>query len=183
MPIVTMPLCSLGANGTIARRHTFYPKAGKTVLRQRVQPSNPGTSPQAAMRGVHALTTHLIRWAAASLQTSDGHYMTDKERIEQVTPMARRWVGMLYSKALQDEQANVRGALGQWAMLSPADAAAWEAAALALSPPIAGLTANTAPPATPATFSPGATFFVWRYLLFLLRVCDTPPTATPPTYS
>ena len=94
MPIVTMPLCSLGANGTIARRHTFYPKAGKTVLRQRVQPSNPGTSPQAAMRGVHALTTHLIRWAAASLQTSDGHYMTDKERIEQVTPMARRWVGM-----------------------------------------------------------------------------------------
>ena len=88
MPIVTMPLCSLGANGTIARRHTFYPKAGKTVLRQRVQPSNPGTSPQAAMRGVHALTTHLIRWAAASLQTSDGHYMTDKERIEQVTPMA-----------------------------------------------------------------------------------------------
>lgn len=183
MPIVTMPLCSMDANGTIARRHTYYPKAGRTVLRQRVQPTNPGTNPQAAMRAVHALTTHLIRWAVVSLQTSDGHYMTDRERIEQVTPIARRWVGLLYSKALQDGQANVRGALGQWAMLSPGDADAWESAALALSPPIIGLTPGTAPPAPPPSFTPGEAFFVWRYLLYLLRVCNTPPTATPPAYT
>ena len=175
MPVVTLPLCSLDAVGTIARRHTFYPKAGKTILRQRVIPANPSSQDQVTARAVHSLCTHLIRWAVATTMASDGQPLTDKQRLQAITPMARRWVNLIYSKALQDSQANVRGALLQWSLMAPADAAAWDAAAAALSP-------ATAPGAPPPSFAAGELFFTWRYLLFLLRVVDTAPDNTPPTY-
>ena len=183
MPVVTLPLCSLDAVGTIARRHTFYPKAGKTILRQRVIPANPSSQNQVTARAAHSLCTHLIRWAVATPMASDGSSATDKARIQAITPMASRWVNLIYSKALADSQANVRGALLQWSLLAPADAAAWEAAAVAMSPAITSWTPATAPGATPPTFTAGELFFTWRYLLFLLRVAATPPTNTPPTYS
>ena len=182
MPVVTLPLCSMDAVGTIARRHTFYPKAGKTVLRQRVIPANPSSPEQVTARAVHSLTTHLIRWTVATTMTSDGQPLTDKQRLQAITPMARRWVNLIYSKALQDSQANRRGALLQWSLLPPADAAAWNAAAVALSPAITAWTPATAPGAPPPSFAAGELFFTWRYLLFLLRVVDTAPDNTPPTY-
>ena len=182
MPVVTLPLCSMDAVGTIARRHTFYPKAGKTILRQRVIPANPSSPEQVTARAVHSLTTHLIRWAVATSMTSDSQSLTDRKRLQAITPMASRWVNLIYSKALQDSQANVRGALLQWSLMAPADAAAWDAAAVALTPAITGWTPATAPGATPPTFTAGELFFTWRYLLFLLRVAATPPTNTPPSY-
>ena len=182
MPVVTLPLCSLDAVGTIARRHTFYPKAGKTILRQRVIPANPSSQDQVTARAVHSLCTHLIRWAVATTMASDGQPLTDKQRLQAITPMARRWVNLIYSKALQDSQANVRGALLQWSLMAPADAAAWDAAAAALSPAITAWTPATAPGAPPPSFAAGELFFTWRYLLFLLRVVDTAPDNTPPTY-
>ena len=81
MPVVTLPLCSMDAVGTIARRHTFYPKAGKTVLRQRVIPANPSSPEQVTARAVHSLTTHLIRWAVATSMTSDGSTTTDPTKV------------------------------------------------------------------------------------------------------
>lgn len=182
MPVVTMPLCSIDAVGTIARRHTFYPRDGKTILRQCVQGTNPSSTSQVQARAIHSLTTHLIRWAVATATPSDGQPLTDKARIQAITPMARRWVNLVYSKALGDSQANVRGALLQWAMLTPTEQAAWTTAAADLSPSITNWTPNTAPGATPPSFSAGELFFVWRYLLFLLRVSNTPPTGAPPTY-
>lgn len=182
MPLVTLPLCSMDAVGTIARRHTFYPRDGKTVLRQRVIPANPSSKDQVTARAVHSLCTHLIRWAVATPMTSDNQATTDKERIKRITPLARRWVNLIYSKALQDSQANIRGALLQWALLDAADAAAWQAAAAALSPAITDWTPATAPGATPPAFAAGELFFTWRYLLFLLRVVDAPPGNTPPIY-
>lgn len=183
MPVVTMPLCSVDAVGTIARRHTFYPKAGKTILRQCVQGTNPSSAGQVQARAIHSLTTHMVKWAAATVQTSDGQATTDKQRIQALTPMARRWVNVLYSKALADGQANVRGAMNQWALLTPTEQAAWTAAAVALSPAIASWTPNTAPGAAAPTFTPGEIFFVWRYLLFLLRASNEPPTGAPAIYS
>ena len=182
MPVVTMPLSSVDAVGTIARRHTFYPKAGKTILRQCVQGTNPSSAGQVEARAIHSLTTHLIRWAVATATHSDSQPLTDKQRIQAVTPMARRWVNLVYSKALGDGQANVRGALLQWAMLTPTEQAAWTTAAADLSPSITSWTPNTAPGASPPTFSAGELFFVWRYLLFLLRVSNTPPAGAPPAY-
>lgn len=182
MPVVTMPLCSVDAVGTIARRHTFYPKAGKTILRQCVQGTNPSSAGQVQARAIHSLTTHMVKWAAATVQTSDGQATTDKQRIQALTPMARRWVNVLYSKALADGQANVRGAMNQWALLTPTEQTAWTAAAAALSPAITGWTPATAPGAPPPAFAAGELFFTWRYLLFLLRVVDAPPGNTPPIY-
>ena len=183
MPVVTLPLCSMDAVGTIARRHTFYPKAGKTILRQRVIPANPSSQDQVTARAAHSLCTHLIRWAVATTMASDGQPLTDKQRLQAITPMARRWVNLIYSKALQDSQANIRGALLQWSLLPPADAEAWDAAAAALSPAITAWTPATAPGAPPPSFAAGELFFTWRYLLFLLRVVDAAPTNTPPAYS
>lgn len=183
MPVVTLPLCSLDAVGTIARRHTFYPRDGQTILRNRVIGANPSSADQVTARAVHSLTTHLIKWASASIQTSDDQSLTDKQRVQAITPMARRWVGLIYSKALQDAQANVRGAMLQWSLLAPADAAAWDAAAAALSPAITAWTPATAPGAPPPSFTAGELFFTWRYLLFLLRVVHTAPTESPPGYS
>ena len=183
MPVVTLPLCSMDAVGTIARRHTFYPKAGKTILRQRVIPANPSSQDQVTARAVHSLCTHLIRWAVATTMAPDGQPLTDKQRLQAITPMARRWVNLIYSKALADSQANVRGALLQWSLMAPTDAAAWNAAAIALTPAITAWTPATAPGATPPTFTAGELFFTWRYLLFLLHVVDTAPTNTPPAYS
>ena len=152
-------------------------------MRQRVIPANPSSQEQVTARAVHSLTTHLIRWAVATSMTSDGQSLTDRKRLQAITPMASRWVNLIYSKALQDSQANVRGALLQWSMLSHDGVAAWDAAAIALSPAITAWTPATAPGATPPTFTAGELFFTWRYLLFLLRVVDTAPTNTPPAYS
>lgn len=183
MPVVTMPLASVDAVGTIARRHTYYPKAGKTILRQCVQGTNPSTPGQVESRAIHSLVTHLIRWAVATVQTSDQQDKTDKERIVLVTPISRRWVNIIYSVALKDRQANMRGAFNQWAMLSSTEKDAWDNAAAALSPEIAAWTPHTAPGAAPPTFSAGELFFSWRYLLFLLRINNTPPDGEPAAYS
>jgi hypothetical protein len=85
--------------------------------------------------------------------------------------------------ALADQQANTLGALGQWAALDAGQQDAWDAAAAALSPAISGWTPTTAPGATPPTFTAGQLFFVWRYLLFILRAAPAPPGAAPPAYS
>ena len=183
MPVVTLPLCSLDAVGTIARRHTFYPRDGQTILRNRVIGANPSSSQQVAARAVHSLCTHLIKWAVACLQASDGQNLTDKQRIAALTPLARRWVDMVYTVALADQQANTLGALGQWAALDAGQQDAWDAAAAALSPAISGWTPTTAPGATPPTFTAGQLFFVWRYLLFILRAAPTPPGSAPPAYA
>lgn len=183
MPVVTMPLCSIDAVGTIARRYTFYKKGGKNIMRHCVTGANPSTAGQVQARAIHSLTTHLIKWASATGQTSDGQPLTDKARLQAITPMARRWVNVLYSKALGDGQANVRGALLVWTQLEPGHRAAWQSAAEALSPAITGWTPTTIPGNAPPDFTAGELFFTWRYLMFLLRTLDTPPGVEPPIYA
>jgi hypothetical protein len=183
MPVVTLPLCSLDATGTIAGQHTFYPRDGKTILRRRVVGANPSSADQVTARAAHSMTTHLIKWAGACGQASDGQPATDRQRVRAVTPQARRWVDLLYTKALEDGQANTRGALAQWELLSTADQNDWHAAAAALTPPITSWTPTTAPGAAPPTFTAGQLFFVWRYLLFLVKASDAPPSSAPPLYA
>jgi hypothetical protein len=63
MAIVTAPLFSLGASGSIAKTLTYFPWKGLRCVRQRVVPANPNSSAQQVQRGYFGDAVDLVHAA------------------------------------------------------------------------------------------------------------------------
>lgn len=72
MAKLTAPLMSLGATGTIGKSLTFSSWKGINTARQRVSPSNPNTTAQAAQRSLFADAVQFWRSFLIELQGKEG---------------------------------------------------------------------------------------------------------------
>ena len=96
MPILTLPLLSMTAKGTLGDALTFGRLKGQNIVRIRVIPANPDTAAQQSQRGkltttvdewhVSGLTAVDIeawnRWASASFRTMSGYNLFTSQRVK-----------------------------------------------------------------------------------------------------
>jgi len=96
MPILTLPLMSMAAKGTLGDALTFGRLKGQNIVRIRVIPANPKTAGQTSQRGkltstvdewhTAGLTAADIeaynRWASASFRTMSGYNLFTSQRVK-----------------------------------------------------------------------------------------------------
>lgn len=150
--VVTGPLMSLTASGTVADTITFDKRG---FVRQRVIPANPQSGPQGNVRQMLLAVQRALTKLGATVI----------DAVKTVAPVTYRWNSFLLQQAIGPGSSEFEAARTAYAALTAAERTTWENAATA-----AGLTEQVIPYATDAPVSPGLALFAVSRALYALGI-------------
>jgi len=183
MALVTGPLMSLEASGTIGQALTFSNWVGRSYVRRYTIPSNPQTSGQMDNRNRFSVLGTITQWAARNSQTTGTEAKTVQQYLTEAAPSDQRWNGFLLRMMNSGDGANYKAADTAWGLLEPGDQDAWDSAAGNLTPPIQSAGQRDVGGIAKPAISPGQVMFTACYALFLLGALAEAPDATPTTFT
>lgn len=176
MAIVTGPLFSVSASGSVAEALVFFPWKGRSLVRKWLVPANPQTADQNTVRGRLGASAQAIQWMNGELDQKGGRADTDKVMHIAAAPAGTPWQSNVVAGMFGAEQSYWILDDAAWDALSAANRDAWDTAAEALTPPLADYTKFT------MLYRAG---HIWFHVQGAnSRILgDTYPGAVPPTYS
>lgn len=182
MAKVSGPLFSMDASGAYGGSLVFAKWKGRSYVRQLVIPANPNSADQEEVRNRLRVTGALQKWVNTTSLVESGETLTDKARIIAATPGGYAWNGYLVDNCVGSGGLTYDAARAAYAALTAPQKAAWVSAAEALSPALASVYQTQAGGTAGTPMTAGEAFFIYRYGLSQMGLCDS-PTATPPTYA
>lgn len=182
MAIVSGPLMSLDARGKFANALVFTAWKGRSVVRQLVTPANPYATDQVAVRNQVRTTGAAQSFAYRSIQKGAGRLVTDLDAIKAVTPSGQAWNGTLVKAMIGADSLTYTAAQAAFALLSAPEKAAWDAAAILMTPDIPSVAQGATGGGFTTSLSGGNVMFIYQYGLYSLGIASI-PGAVPPTYA
>lgn len=182
MAKVDGPLMSMTASGTYGGAITYSRRKGANVVRIRVTPANPQTAGQMTARNRMSTGGVLQRFVGNCEDIRTGESMTDKALLAAAAPSNSTWNAFLVQAITGKNAVTYIAALAAWAALTAPQKAAWDAAAVALTPAITEAGQKGAGGVAATALSAGNVFFILLYGLASVGLAIS-PTGTPPTYA
>lgn len=182
MAKVSGPLMSMSASGQFAGSMVFGAWKGQPYVRQLVTPSNPKSAGQETARNATRTMGAVQKFIARTTTKRNGQTKTDKLLLGAKAPSGRAWNGYLVQVGIGTMAANYTAAQTAYTALTAPQKAAWDAAAVALVPPISAVAQTGAGGVAAASLSGGNVHFIGQYALFSAGVANV-PTGVPPAYA
>lgn len=182
MAKVKGPLMSMEASGAYGGTLVFGQRKGASVVRQLVTPANPQSQGQEDARNIVRVGGTLQRFANATSMIASGETQKDSARLAAMAPSNQTWNSFLVQLITGKGGLSFTAARAAFAALAPAEQAAWEAAAAALSPVIGSTYQTTVGGAAATPITGGEAWFIYQYGLSTVGMAAV-PGAVPPTYA
>lgn len=182
MAKVSGPLFSMEASGKFGDALVFGKWKGRPTVRQLVTPANPNSQGQEDARNRMRVSGAIQSWVNTTALIASGESLTDKARIQAITPGEYAWNGYLVDTMIGKGFLTYGAALTAWGALAGPEQTAWDTAAAGLSPQINEVFQTQAGGTATTPLSAGQVFFIYQYGLSQLGLATT-PGAVPPTYA
>lgn len=182
MAKVSGPLFSMEASGKFGDALVFGKWKGRPTVRQLVTPANPNSQGQEDARNRMRVSGAIQSWVNTTALVANGETLTDKARIQAITPGEYAWNGYLVDTMIGKGFLTYGAAQTAWTALDGTAQTNWDTAAAALSPQLNQVFQTQAGGTATTPMSAGEVWFIYQYGLAQLGLATT-PGATPPTYA
>lgn len=173
MAKVKMPLMSGSASGSFAGTMVFSRSKGRDIVRQLVTPANPNTPAQRLVRNKLAVAAAIMAVVNRMLAIRTGSLVTDEIGLRTYAEAGQTWNASVTKNVVGAFGANYTAAGVAYAAQ---DAAAWQAAALALPYPYKNLSTPHPSGVGVIIVTAGEQFYRHQFALFTAGVLSVQPT-------